>query len=421
MSGIADANVINRRPLPFGFNDESMTGSGSKCDARLLHQDRKPVSTCCSALVLLFSSTSTNKLQVTYCTFSSVSSNLTHDTDSLAMEPSERPRPARKAFPRLLQNLRCFSLDAWPDFVSILAVGGMTAGVRRRESFGRQSTNDAAQIWAIPARPPLLFPLMAPDGTVYNPSISYPYLSPIFSSLAAGLFCSLVPLGSILLFQLRVCFFPDFAAALVGLLYSLVTGTCFQVVLKKAIGGLRPHFLAVCRPVIPEGVVGQGYNGIMYSVTQVCTGDKQDMDKALQSCPSGHSEIAFAGLGYLAIYLYTHLRIGDGRIRCKLAFWRMLAVLAPLVLASYISCTLILCYHHHAQDCIFGALIGALTACLGYRMAFSRLSSCRPRIGTRLKRQMREDRDVESEEDARDLESDILGRNMEMDRRDGPA
>lgn len=247
-------------------------------------------------------------------------------------------------------------------------------------------------MWIIEARPARLFPLFTPDGTTYAPEISYPYQKNIFSSLTAGLVCGLIPVGVILLAQIWLKSFADLSSGILGLLYSLSTGTCFQVILKKSIGGLRPHFLAVCEPVIPEGVVGVGFNGILYSVDQVCTGDRDRINNALQSFPSGHSEIAFAGLGYLTIYLFAHLRIPDRTKTQRSGFWRMIIVLLPLLLATYIACTLVLGYHHHATDCFFGATIGIVTASLGYRSAYRSLfngaTNWKPRLGRRMKREM---------------------------------
>ncbi|OQV01587.1 hypothetical protein CLAIMM_06914 [Cladophialophora immunda] len=282
-------------------------------------------------------------------------------------------KPDKTTFPRLGQYLKAFFLDHWTDLLCVLIIGGGT-GV----------------IWIIPARPPLVFPLLTPDGATYNPSIGYPYTTPILSSLLTGSLCGFIPLAVILVSQIFIRSFADFSSATLGLLYSLVTGTCFQVILKKSIGGLRPHFLSVCNPVVPDGLVGSGYNGMMYGVEDVCTGNPKDIDNALQSFPSGHSEIAFAGLGYLSMYFFAHLRIGDASNTSKRGFWRMILVLAPILSATYISSTLVLGYHHQAHDCLFGAAIGCLTAILGYRIAFRSLLDARmnwrPRVGRRLKR-----------------------------------
>ncbi|KIW62434.1 hypothetical protein PV04_10607 [Phialophora macrospora] len=202
--------------------------------------------------------------------------------------------PHRASFRRLGRYSKAFFLDHWPDILLVLLV-----------------TAIAGAVFLIPTRPPLLFPLLDPTGAVYNPSLAYPYRPAILNSLTAGLLSSLIPLATILLSQFSIRSFADFWAATLGLLYALATGTCFQAILKKTIGGFRPHFLSVCKPRPMAVGSGVGFNGIMYRVQDVCTGSAKEIEWGIQSFPSGHSEIAFAGFGYLTIYLFTHLHSGD--------------------------------------------------------------------------------------------------------------
>lgn len=135
------------------------------------------------------------------------------------------------------------------------------------------------QVFLIPTRPPLLFPIVTPTGAVYDPSISYPYIEPIFSSLVTGLICSFVPIVVILVSQLSIRSFADYSAAVLGLHYALSTGTCFQIILKKSIGGFRPHFLSVCDPAPSKSVnTGEGFQRIMYRAEDVCRGDAKEID-----------------------------------------------------------------------------------------------------------------------------------------------
>ena len=61
----------------------------------------------------------------------------------------------------------------------------------------------------------------------------------------------------------------DFLTTTLGLLKSLITAAVFQVWLKWLIGGLRPHFFAVCQPNIdpPAMPNGTGFMNIMYDRT----------------------------------------------------------------------------------------------------------------------------------------------------------
>lgn len=238
------------------------------------------------------------------------------------------------------------------------------------------------QLWTVHPTRVRYFPItFSPSGDIVYPTLAYPYVSPIFSAAAAGLLCALLPVAVILLCQLRPLHpghrrFEDVSSALLGLAYSLVTGTFFQVVLKKSIGGFRPHFLSVCEPVINANGVpavrGRGFQSVMYT-SEVCTGDAGKIQNAMESFPSGHAEIAFAGLLYLAIYVNAHLRVfsfSATLVSRRPKYLKMLAVIAPILLATYVASTLVLGHHHHAYDVIFGGLIGSGMAIWGYKMAF---------------------------------------------------
>lgn len=224
-------------------------------------------------------------------------------------------------------------------------------------------------VWVAPHTFTRLFLITSPTGEIYWPELAYPYLEPIFSAAAAGVIAALVPIASFALAQIWQQDFAQFGSAVLGLGYSMVTGTCFQVILKKTIGGLRPHFLAVCQPVLPQDLAGSGFQNVMYTAEQLCTGDPDRIKNALESFPSGHAQIAFSGFGYLAIWLFCHLRL-NSPLRRRGSHWKMLLVVAPLLLATYLTSTLVLGYHHHPGDVLFGAFIGWIMAFLGYRTAF---------------------------------------------------
>jgi diacylglycerol diphosphate phosphatase / phosphatidate phosphatase len=261
----------------------------------------------------------------------------------------------KPAFQNLVTNLRLWFLATWLDWLFLILAGA-----------------SAAAVWVIPHNHNRLFPItFSESGDIVWPEVAFPYVEPIFDSTVAGILCTAIPIVSMLIAQIWVRNFLDFANGCLGLVYALVTGTLFQVVLKKVIGGLRPHFLAVCEPRIPiDRSLGQGFQGIMFTVDQICTGDKDKIDNAIESFPSGHSNIAWAGLGYLAIYLWAHLGIRSISRR-RPSYWRMLMVVSPLFFATYIASTLALGYHHHGYDIIFGSLIGMVMAVFGYRMMFA--------------------------------------------------
>lgn len=123
-----------------------------------------------------------------------------------------------------------------------------------------------------------------------------------------------------LLMQIRVRSFWDFNNGVTGVLYSLVSGATFQVLLKWLIGGIRPHFLAVCKPdmarlatQVPGGIgfsktLGEGFTHLYYT-REICTGDTREISDSLESFPSGHTTAAFAGSVFLALYLNAKLKL----------------------------------------------------------------------------------------------------------------
>lgn len=295
-------------------------------------------------------------------------------------------------FQRLFQDLANFFIATWLDWLFIVIVGATAAGV-----------------WTAPHTFTRLFPVTAPDGTIYWPEISHPYIEPIFSPALAGILAAVIPIAIFAFAQLFQHSFTDFASAVLGLGYSMVTATCFQVILKKTIGGLRPHFLTVCEPVFPpqDGSIGTGYANSMYTAEQLCTGDKGKIRNALESFPSGHATIAFAGFGYLAIYMFAHLRVRSPSRRGS--YWRMLAVVALLLFATYLASTLVLGYHHFGTDVLAGAFIGWVMALFGYRMVFQGLWDSKRNTMPYLK--LREDGDGRLDSD--DVAHEPMVRDLE--------
>src|ERR1700709_2702526 len=103
---------------------------------------------------------------------------------------------------------------------------------------------------------------------------------------AAAMLAIFVPIIVILICQIRIRSFWDVNNAVIGLFYSLITAAVFQVFLKWLIGGLRPHFLAVCKPNIDPSTApsGNGFGMIMYD-RSICTGSESEIDDSLESFP----------------------------------------------------------------------------------------------------------------------------------------
>lgn len=154
-----------------------------------------------------------------------------------------------------------------------------------------------------------------------------------------------------------------------GTVYAVIIAECAHVFLKIFITGFRPYFLTVCDPdpaVVSAG--GEGLGGLYFS-TEVCRQtDRALMKQAMTSFPSGHAACGFAGLGFLFLYLAGKLKPwGNYRPMS----WEVPVVVAPLVGAMLLSCTVLVHADHHVSDVVVGTCLGVAAALIMYRAMFA--------------------------------------------------
>ncbi|GAA5822717.1 hypothetical protein JCM11251_004354 [Rhodosporidiobolus azoricus] len=238
----------------------------------------------------------------------------------------------------------------WVDILTMAALGAIGLGV----------------YFADPA-PTRSFPITFQDGEIVYPQFAYPLRKEIIPIWAAALIAFFVPFAVFCICQIRVRSFDDINTATLGVLYSLICAAVFQVFIKWLIGGLRPHFLAVCKPNIDLATIGSGYRQIMYT-RAVCTGDRNEINDSAESMPSGHASAAWAGLVFLSLYLNGKLKLfADYRPQ----FWKMIAFFAPLLGAFLISGALTIDEYHNWYDLVVGGIIGTSCAFASYRMSYA--------------------------------------------------
>jgi membrane-associated phospholipid phosphatase len=172
-----------------------------------------------------------------------------------------------------------------------------------------------------------------------------------------------------MLMQIRVRSFNDVNAATMGLLFSLITAAVFQVFIKWLIGGLRPHFFAVCKPNVTatSAGTGQGFGGLLFD-RSICTGDEKEIKNALESMPSGHATAAFASLVYCSLYLNGKLKIFANY---RPQYWKFVLFYTPLLGAVLIAASLTVDHFHHWYDILAGAVIGTMFAFGSYRCQYA--------------------------------------------------
>ncbi|PPQ68501.1 hypothetical protein CVT26_003440 [Gymnopilus dilepis] len=252
---------------------------------------------------------------------------------------------------------RPFRLSAWlrlhgVDLITMALMGALGLGI----------------YFADPA-PTRNFPIYFQDGEVVYPQFAYPLRKEIVPIWAAALIAFFVPFFFISLFQVRRRSLDDWLTTIMGLLKSLITAAVFQVFIKWLIGGLRPHFYAVCQPNIQPGSApsGVGFANLMYD-RSVCTGDRKEINDSLESMPSGHSTAAWAGLLYLSLYFNAQLKVMSAH---NPAYWKMIFFFAPLLGATLISGALTIDEFHNWYDVLAGAIIGICTALVAFRQTFA--------------------------------------------------
>ena len=215
------------------------------------------------------------------------------------------------------------------------------------------------------------------DGEVVYPEFAYPMRKEIVPIWLAAFLASIIPIVVILAMQIRVRSFWDANNGIIGLLYSLIAAAVFQVFIKWLIGGLRPHFLTVCKPDISRasnspGIVGAGYNAQgfnqIYYTREICTGDPKEINDSLESMPSGHTTAAFGGFIFLYLYLNAKLKVFSNY---HPAFWKLIVIYAPVLGACLIGGALTIDEFHNWYDILAGAVIGTVMAFSAYRMTYA--------------------------------------------------
>ncbi|KAK1753787.1 phosphatidic acid phosphatase type 2/haloperoxidase [Echria macrotheca] len=231
-------------------------------------------------------------------------------------------------------------------------------------------------IYSAPLAAIRTFPItFTTSGDIIYPQFAYPNRGWIISPALSGVISALIPIAVILLAQIRIRSFWDANNAILGLLYALILGTLFQVIIKQLIGGLRPYFLDVCQPDISRVAAhntthlnGVGFHQVMYS-TDVCTNpDAGAIKNAMTSFPSGHSTAAFAGFGFLFLWMNAKLKVWGPH---QTSFYWLALLFAPLLGATLMACALTIDAAHNWYDILVGSIIGSVMAVASYRVCYA--------------------------------------------------
>ncbi|EIW74763.1 PAP2-domain-containing protein [Coniophora puteana RWD-64-598 SS2] len=199
-------------------------------------------------------------------------------------------------------------------------------------------------------------------------TLHYPYAEHQRVSVPA-LFaiCTLLPLAcQFVVNRLTVRSWVDVHHGALGLLLGLsLTGSLTQLV-KVGVGRPRPDLLSRCHPAPTAHDPAFGL-----STWHICAQpDASLLEDGFRSFPSGHSSMAFAGLGFLACYLAGKMHLFDERGHASKAW----TALFPLLGALLVAISRTMDYRHHWEDVTVGSVLGLAVAYLAYRQYFPHLA-----------------------------------------------
>ncbi|KAL2023309.1 hypothetical protein VTK56DRAFT_3047 [Thermocarpiscus australiensis] len=271
----------------------------------------------------------------------------------------KRPASMDSIFRQLFQFVVFWIKVSWKDIIAMAALGAA-----------------ALAIYNAPLAAVRNFPItFDSSGDIVYPQWAYPNRGWIISPSLSGVISAVIPICVILAAQIRIRSFWDCNNAILGLLYSLILGSLFQVIIKQLIGGFRPTFLDVCRPDVSlaashnaTGLNAVGFHRVMYTV-DVCTNpDKQALKNAMTSFPSGHSTTAFAGYVFLFLWMNAKLKVWAN---FQASFYWLALLLAPLLAAVLMAAALTIDQAHNWYDILAGIAIGTAVAFMSYRVCYA--------------------------------------------------
>ncbi|KAL8666912.1 MAG: hypothetical protein Q9202_001152 [Teloschistes flavicans] len=153
----------------------------------------------------------------------------------------------------------------------------------------------------------------------------------------------------------------------ISLLTALFLTSLITDIAKNAIGRPRPDLLARCKPAkgTPQ------HELVSYTV---CTEKgHHTLHDGWRSFPSGHSSFAFAGLGYLSLFLAGQLHVFCARTDLL----RVILALVPAICAAMISISRCEDYRHDVYDVTIGSILGMSLAYFSYRRYYPALTDRR--------------------------------------------
>lgn len=145
----------------------------------------------------------------------------------------------------------------------------------------------------------------------------------------------------------------------------LFGAACSQLttdIAKYTIGRLRPHFISVCQPVMPDGTnCTNPINFNRYIIDFECSNmdaSKRKLKEMRLSFPSGHSSFSMYTMVFAALYIHCRMELkGSKLLKHFLQF-------VFISMAWYTALTRVSNYKHHWSDVLAGSLQGLVVSLL---------------------------------------------------------
>ncbi|KAI0219245.1 hypothetical protein L0F63_001594 [Massospora cicadina] len=138
---------------------------------------------------------------------------------------------------------------------------------------------------------------------------------------------------------------------------------------KTFSGGLRPDWIARCRPLTGKAM------GAILTIDDCTYLDKELVLSGQKSFMSGHAGASFAGFFFLCLFL-----AGQFSILHKGRLFNVALVMVPLSFPVWVSLSRIADHRHHPHDVIAGGITGIVAATISYFLYFPSLNSDFPYI-----------------------------------------
>lgn len=215
-----------------------------------------------------------------------------------------------------------------------------------------------------------------------DPSLSFPFIEPSDTAVPTyALIIISVILPSLVMLVIQLyqrwreyenIYSSDLLTTQLGLLQSFTFARFLTDFLKNFTGSPRPNFYALCDykefrsnySRYLESTRGYGEWG---SVNDCL--DQSAVEDACRAFPSAHAATAFAGMGFLALYLQ-----GVSNMHKRRKIWKALIVSGPILCACMVGVDRIRNHWSTETDILCGSIIGMMCACFSFSFNFSTVS-----------------------------------------------